>query len=175
MGKKIKVIVAFRDDAGKYEQVESDLFPSSGTIQNKPNRQPTGRPTLLGTYQVGHTLTASTSDIRDRDGLTTPDYTYQWERQDAGVYTDISGADEMVYTLTTDDHGKRVRVEVTFTDDDENVHSLESFPSGLVQAQTSLPADKVKVSLDATAYVVEEGDTVQVTVTLAEAVPRTGT
>ena len=54
----------------------------------------------------------------------------------------------MVYTLTTDDHGKRVRVEVSFTDDDENVHSLESFPSGLVQAQTSLPADKVKVSLD---------------------------
>ena len=170
VGEKIKVIVAFRDDAGKYEQVESDLFPSSGTIQNKPNRQPTGRPALSGTYQVGHTLTASTSDIRGLDGLISPGYTYQWERQDAGVYTDISGADEMIYTLTTDDHGKRVRVEVTFTDDDENVHSLESFPSGLVQAQTSLPADKVKVSLDATAYVVEEGDTVQVTVTLAEAV-----
>ena len=47
--------------------------------------------------------------------------------------------------------------------------TLESSPSGVVQAQTSLPPDKVKVSLDATAYVVEEGDTVQVTVTLAEA------
>ena len=169
IGKQIKVIVAFRDDAGEYEQVESDLFPRSGTIQNKPNRQPTGRPTLSGTDQVGHTLTADTSGIGDRDGLTSPDYTYQWQRRVSGVYTDISGADSMVYTLTPDDQGKRVRVQVTFTDDDDNTHTLESFPSGVVQAQTSLPSDKVKVSLDATAYVVEEGDTVQVTVTLAEA------
>ena len=75
----------------------------------------------------------------------------------------------MVYTLTADDQGKRVRVEVTFTDDDDNSHTLESFPSGVVQAQTSIPSDKVKVSLDATAYVVEEGQTIRVTVTLAEA------
>ena len=169
IGKKMQVRVGFFDDAGKFERVDSDLFPSSGTIQNKPNRQPTGRPMLSGTYQVGHTLTADTSGIGDRDGLTSPGYTYQWERREIGVYTDISGATQMVYTLTPDDQGKRVRVQVTFTDDDENVHTLESSPSGVVQAQTSLPSNKVKVSLDATAYVVEEGDTVQVTVTLAEA------
>ena len=169
IGKKMKVTVGFFDDAGKFELVESDLFPRSGTIQNKPNRQPTGRPTLSGTYQVGHTLTADTSDIDDRDGLTNPGYTYQWQRLDVGGYTDITGATAMVYTLTEEDESQRLRVEVTFTDDDDNSHTLESFPSGVVQAQTSLPSDKVKVSLDATAYVVEEGDTVQVTVTLAEA------
>ena len=169
IGKKIKVIVGFFDDAGQYHTLESDAFPRSGTIQNKPNRQPTGRPALSGTYQVGHTLTASTSGIDDQDGLTNPGYTYQWQRREIGVYTDISGADSMVYTLTADDQGKRVRVQVTFTDDDENVHTLESFPSGVVQAQTSIPSDKVKVSLDATAYVVEEGETIRVTVTLAEA------
>ena len=169
IGKKLLVRVAFFDDAGKTENLESDQFPSSGTIRNKPNNQPTGRPTLLGTYQVGHTLTASTSGIGDLDGLTSPGYTYQWQRREIGVYTDISGADSMVYTLTADDQGKRVRVQVTFTDDDENVHTLESFPSGVVQAQTSIPSDKVKVSLDATAYVVEEGETIRVTVTLAEA------
>ena len=169
IGKKIKVIVGFFDDAGQYHTLESDAFPRSGTIQNKPNRQPTGRPALSGTYQVGHTLTADTSGIDDQDGLTNPGYTYQWQRREIGVYTDISGADSMVYTLTADDQGKRVRVQVTFTDDDENVHTLESFPSGVVQAQTSIPSDKVKVSLDATAYVVEEGETIRVTVTLAEA------
>ena len=169
IGKKITVFVSFHDDAGVKRTLESDQFPRSGTIQYKPNRQPTGRPTLSGTYQVGHTLTADTSGIGDRDGLTNPGYTYQWQRRDGGVYTDISGADSMVYTLSTDDQGKRVRVEVTFNDDDDNSHTLESFPSGVVQAQTSLPSDKIKVSLDATAYVVEEGDTVQVTVTLAEA------
>ena len=169
VGKKIKVLVSFYDDAETRGALESDAFPASGTIQNKSNQQPTGRPTLSGTDQVGHTLTASTSGIDDRDGLTSPGYTYQWQRRESGVYTDITGADSMVYTLTPDDQGKRVRVQVTFTDDDENVHTLESSPSGVVQAQTSLPSSKVKVSLDATAYVVEEGDTVQVTVTLAEA------
>ena len=146
-----------------------DRTSATVTIQNKPNRQPTGRPTLSGTDQVGHTLTASTSGIDDQDGLTSPGYTYQWQRQVNGVYTDIEGANAMVYTLFPDDQGKRVRVVVTLTDDDNNIHTLESVPTGLVQAQTSVPAGKVKVSLDATAYVVEEGDTVQVTVTLAEA------
>ena len=139
------------------------------TIQNKPNRQPTGRPTLSGTDQVGHTLTASTSGIDDPDGLTNPGYTYQWQRRESGVYTDITGATAMVYTLFPEDQGKRVRVQVTLTDDDRNIHTLESVPTGLVQAQTNVPTGKVKVSLDATAYVVEEGQSIQVTVTLAEA------
>ena len=110
------------------------------TIQNKPNRQPTGRPTLSGTDQVGHTLTASTSGIDDPDGLTSPDYTYQWQRQEGGVYTDITGTTAMVYTLSPEDQGKRVRVQVTLTDDDRNIHTLESVPTGLVQAQTNVPA-----------------------------------
>ena len=169
IGKKIEVYVSFHDDAGVRRLLVSDQFPSSGTIRNKANIQPTGRPALSGTYQVGHTLTADTSGIGDRDGLTSPGYTYQWERQVSGVYTDIADATQMVYTLSPADQGKRVRVQVTFTDDDENVHTLESSPSGVVQAQTSLPSSKVKVSLDATAYVVEEGKTIRVTVTLAEA------
>ena len=146
-----------------------DRTSATVTIQNKPNRQPTGRPTLSGTDQVGHTLTASTSGIDDQDGLTSPGYTYQWQQQDGGVFTNITGADQMVYTLSTDDEGKRVRVQVTLTDDDRNIHTLESAPTGLVQAQTRVPAGKVKVSLGATAYVVEEGESIQITVTLAEA------
>ncbi len=129
----------------------------------------TGRPAITGQHQVGHTLTADTSGIDDPDGLSNPGYTYQWVRLDAGVFTDITGADSMVYTLTSEDEGKRVRVKVTFTDDAGNSHTLTSFTTGTVQAQTSIPSDKVKVSLDATAYVVEEGETIRVTVTLAEA------
>ena len=87
-----------------------DRMSATVTIKNKPNRQPTGRPTLSGQHQVGHTLTASTSGIDDLDGLTSPGYTYQWQRLDSGVYTDISGADSMVYTLFPDDEGKRVRI-----------------------------------------------------------------
>ena len=142
-------------------------FSNEPVTNNTANA--TGRPAITGQHQVGHTLTADTSGIDDPDGLSSPGYTYQWVRLDAGVFTDITGADSMVYTLTSEDEGKRVRVRVTFTDDDGNSHTLTSFTTGTVQAQTSIPSDKVKVSLDATAYVVEEGKTLRVTVTLAEA------
>ena len=154
---------AIRDTNG----VNALSFSNEPVTNNTANA--TGRPAITGQHQVGHTLTADTSGIDDPDGLTSPGYTYQWVRLDAGVFTDITGADSMVYTLTSEDEGKRVRVRVTFTDDAGNSHTLTSFTTGTVQAQTSIPSDKVKVSLDATAYVVEEGDTIQVTVTLAEA------
>ena len=156
-------INAIRDTNG----VNALSFRDEPVTNNTANA--TGRPSITGQHQVGHTLTADTSGIDDPDGLSSPGYTYQWVRLDAGVFTDITGADSMVYTLTSEDEGKRVRVKVTFNDDAGNSHTLTSFTTGTVQAQTSLPSNKVKVSLDATAYVVEEGDTIQVTVTLAEA------
>ena len=154
---------AIRDTNG----VNALSFSNEPVTNNTANA--TGRPAITGQHQVGHTLTADTSGIDDPDGLSSPGYTYQWVRLDAGVFTDITGADSMVYTLTSEDEGKRVRVKVTFTDDAGNSHTLTSFTTGTVQAQTSIPSDKVKVSLDATAYVVEEGRTLRVTVTLAEA------
>ena len=154
---------AIRDTNG----VNALSFSNEPVTNNTANA--TGRPAITGQHQVGHTLTADTSGIDDPDGLSSPGYTYQWVRLDAGVFTDITGADSMVYTLTSEDEGKRVRVRVTFTDDAGNSHTLTSFTTGTVQAQTSIPSDKVKVSLDATAYVVEEGKTLRVTVTLAEA------
>ena len=169
VGKKIKVAVRYFDDGGRNERVESNLYPSSGNIRNKPNSPPTGSPTITGQAEVGHSLIASTSGIGDSDGLTNPGFTYRWQRQDGGVFTDITGATGMLYRLGTDDEDKRVRVRVTFTDDDGNRHSLTSAPTGTVQAQASIPSDKVEVSLGQTAYSVEEGDTLQVTVTLKEA------
>ena len=169
VGKKIKVAVRYFDDGGRNERVESNLYPASGNIRNKPNSPPTGSPTIAGKAEVGHTLTAVTSAIADPDGLTNPGFTYQWQRQDGGVFTDITGATGMLYRLGTGDEGKRVRVKVTFTDDDGNRHSLTGAPTGEVQAQASIPSDKVEVSLGQTAYTVDEGDTLQVTVTLAEA------
>ena len=148
------------------EHYGTKLFAYNMVSTNSPA---TGRPVISGRPEVGHTLTVSTSDIRDDNGLTNPGYIYQWQRLDGGVYTDISGPNAMVYTLTPDDRGKRIRVKVTFTDDDGSRHVLTSLDTGTVQPQTSIPAGKIEVSLDATAYVVEEGKTLQVTVTLAEA------
>ena len=74
----------------------------------------------------------------------------------------------MLYTLTSDDEDKRVRVKVTFIDD-ENSHKLTSFTTGAVLQRRGIPAGKVGVSMDATTYVVSEDQRVQINITLAEA------
>ena len=54
----------------------------------EPNSPSTGAPTIVGTPQVGETLTVDTSGISDADGLTNVFYSYQWTAADA----DIAGA-----------------------------------------------------------------------------------
>ena len=81
------------------------------------NRPPEGQPAISGGAQVNEVLTADTSGITDGDGLTMATYTYQWVRVDGASDTDISGSTSQTYTLTEDDQGKRIRVEVSFSDD----------------------------------------------------------
>ena len=91
-------------------KVDGSLTPS--------NTPAAGLPTISGTYEVGQTLTASTSGITDADGLTTPGWTYQWIRVDTdGTETDISGATRQTYTLVSGDEVLQLRVRVSFTDD----------------------------------------------------------
>ena len=61
-------------------------------------------------------MTASTRGIRDADGLAGVTYEYQWFQVDGTVATEISGETGRTYTLAPDDAGKRVKVEVSFTD-----------------------------------------------------------
>ena len=86
------------------------------------NNPATGAPTISGTPHVGETLTASTSDIADQDGLTNVSYSYQWT---AGG-SDISGATSSTYTLTASEQGQTIQVRVSFTDDADNQESLTS-------------------------------------------------
>ena len=95
-------------------------------LTGQPNRPATGLPAVTGTARVGSTVTASTANIRDADGLTGPAYEYQWLRVDGGSATEISGATSRTYELTGDDAGKRVRVRVSFTDDALNEETLDS-------------------------------------------------
>ena len=88
------------------------------TINVTPVNDPaTGTPTISGTAQVGQTLTASTGDIADADGLPSA-FTYQWKRYaaDRTTFEANIGTDSMTYTLTASEEGKKVLVEVSFTD-----------------------------------------------------------
>ena len=99
------------------------------------NDPPTGKPAISGAEKVGETLTAGTSGINDEDGLTgSPSWTYQWQRVDGGTATDISGATGSTYVLADDDVGKKLRVTVSFTDDNANNHSLTSDDTAAIGA-----------------------------------------
>ena len=83
------------------------------------NNPATGAPTISGTAQVGQTLTASTTPIDDLDGLPSV-FHYQWMRVDADGMSNptdiVSNATSTTYTLTESEEGKKVKVEVSFTD-----------------------------------------------------------
>ena len=81
------------------------------------NTDATGQPTITGTPQVGKTLTAVTSDIMDANGLPST-FDYQWVRVDTGDNETDVGSNSSTYTVTAADVGSRIKVEVSFTDND---------------------------------------------------------
>ena len=109
---------------------------------------PTGKPSISGTPQAGATLSVSTGDIMDGNGLSAPDFTYRWVRVDGsgtGNATVIVGASSATYTPVARDVGDKLRVEVSFTDDDgftEKVTS-DAWPASgaIVAAPHACPPD----------------------------------
>ena len=81
------------------------------------NSPPAGLPKISGTTEVGETLTASKDEITDDDGLTNATFAWQWITSDGSSDTEISGATDSTYTLTSAEIGKTIKVRVTFTDD----------------------------------------------------------
>ena len=122
----------------------SGISPPSRTItatpvaqsaqqQSIPENSPAmGQPTISGIAQVRETLTASTSEIVDEDGLTNAAFAHQWIRTDDSTDAEISGATGANYTLVNDDQGKTVKVRVSFTDDSDNEEALTSAATGTI-------------------------------------------
>ena len=141
---RVKVRVSLYDDRGYQEARTSDPYPSQGTIVSPPNLAPTGRPGIGGAVRglsVGGLLAAQTvgppgaigrglPQILDPNGTENAaqdqSWLYQWIRVDGENETDIPGATDKYYWITHRDEGKRLRVRVTYTDDDGYVESLVS-------------------------------------------------
>ncbi|MCA9137611.1 MAG: cadherin-like domain-containing protein, partial [Planctomycetales bacterium] len=81
------------------------------------------------------TLTAMTTGIADPDGLTTPNFTFQWLNN--GVA--IAGATSSTYTPDDGDVGRNLSVKVGFTDDRGNLTIMESSPVGPIANVNDLP------------------------------------
>ena len=134
-GKTIRVRVSFADDAGNNEMLTSAATGAVDAAPPPPNTPATGTPTISGTAWVSETLTASTTDISDADGMTRATFSYQWLADDSN----ISGATDSSYTLVAADAGKAIRVRVSFTDDAENGEELTSAATGAVDAAPPPP------------------------------------
>ncbi len=104
----------------------------------KQNSPATGGPGIQGVARAGETLTATTSGIRDDDGLDNAVFAYQWVRSELGAEsgTAIAGATGSSYGVTAEDEGRAITVRVTFTDDAGNEESVISYA---VVAAAALP------------------------------------
>ena len=105
------------------------------SLQSLLNLPPTGAPSIQGILEDGEELTADTVGIDDPDGLTTPNWRYQWVRIDSGTDSDITGETGSTYTLTSDDVGKQIKVKVTLTDDAMTDASLTSAATPAIVAE----------------------------------------
>ena len=107
------------------------------------NRPATGAPVITGPATVGQELAVDVTGIEDEDGLHDIEYTYQWVRVDADGTSneeDITDATADTYTLTDDDLGKKVKIEVSFSDDFGSDEQRTSAPTETVAGAPNTPA-----------------------------------
>ena len=123
-GKTLKVRVSFTDDKGYVEVLTS--AEASVVLAD------VGVLAITGGAQVGQTLTADTSGIVDREGVTGVTYRYQWIRVDGDAEADLLGATSATYTLVAADEGKTLKVEASFTDDASNAETRTSAETPVV-------------------------------------------
>ena len=113
-----------------------------------------GRPVVLVSAEGGGILAADPSRIADADGLPytgRPDsgidgyvFSYQWFRVDGSNETTI-GADSQRYQLVDADYGKRIKVQVSFTDRGDNPEVVTSVPFGPLVRPAPLPSPSTLV------------------------------
>ena len=100
------------------------------------NALPSGQSTITGTAQVGQTLTADVSSIMDDNGISRS-FSYTWWKEvsfdpNAGIPQKISGATRSTYTIRQADARAKIKVKVSYRDDDGFNHVLESALTGEV-------------------------------------------
>ena len=146
-----------------YGGISIDGVAVTVTDNDDTNTAATGKPTITGTAQVGETLTAVTTGIMDVDGLTNPEYKYQWIRVN-GPEADIADANSSTYTLGAADLGTTLKVRVTFRDDDKS--NTETRTSAATETVVAVAMTTPGVTVSTTALTVTEEDTTGATYTV---------
>ena len=125
------------------DTVDSTLDYTMTIDINQVNDRATGKPTIEGTARVSQMLTADIRGIADVDGPP-GGFAYQWQRfASNGITFEANiGMNSSTYTLQPSDEGKRIKVEVRFTDNDGNSEgplTSDAHPSGGTVAPANAP------------------------------------
>lgn len=126
------------------------------TTESAPSN--TSPPTISGTARDGQMLTAENGSWTNKP----TSYSYQWLRCDSngGACSAIGGADSRQYTVTSQDVGHRLAVDVTAMNSGGS-GSARSAATAVVQASGNAPANTKLPSLSGTA---QQGSTLTVNV-----------
>ena len=102
-------------------------------IRDKPNSKATGDDIIAGDPIVGDTLTVDTGAISDSDGMTNAVYTYRWFKREGtpGIVVEELST-ESTYTVQQSDKGDRIRLVVSFTDDEGFKEKVTATPTDAV-------------------------------------------
>jgi Concanavalin A-like lectin/glucanases superfamily len=146
-GKTIRFRVTATNVAGS---TTADSAATAAVVAPPSN---TALPTITGTAQPGQTLTGQNGTWSGTDPIS---YAYQWRRCDsAGAgCADISGATSQSYTLTADDLGSTIRINVTGSNA-AGSSTATSAASGVV----SLAAPPSNTALPTISGIPQEGQT----------------
>ena len=128
VGLRLRVRMVYQDANGVIEEAYSAPTLAVTNI----NDAPTGLPGLSDLSPTeGVEVIAVTTAIADVDGLTAPNFQYQWQSSvDGGAnWGDIVGEVGPGYTPVQADVGFLIRVRVQFTDDGGTLEELFSAPS----------------------------------------------
>ena len=117
------------------------------------NISPTGKPVITGTPQVGQTLTADASSIMDGNGISRS-FSYAWWKVieyriggDSDILQQISGATRSTYTIRSEDVRSKIKVKVSYRDDNSFNHTLESNFTAKVTPASNANAYVAQISL----------------------------
>ncbi|ATP50936.1 heme peroxidase [Pseudomonas putida] len=105
-GLSIRVRAVYQDAKGTLEIVDS-----------APNSAPSAGPAVTGLLIQNQTLTANPATIVDADGLSNPQFTFQWQSNRGVGWVNIAGAINSTFVLTQAQVGQNMRVVVSYVDD----------------------------------------------------------
>jgi hypothetical protein len=136
VGATISVQVSYTDGKGFQEYFISS---GKGPIVNI-NDPVVGYPIIDNSPLQKQILNVDVSGLSDEDGL--GEFTYQWLRD--GV--ELAGTTMSSYTLTQDDVGTQISVEVNYTDNFGTDESVTSDPTGPIEHVNDLPTGSVVIT-----------------------------